>query len=641
MIDYSRYYRAYAEMKDTLDGDYAKGYLTSAMADADSTEDSLTGNMSNRVIDMDWVLKFEDCVPYIEKAIDEQRKFIEEYNQVDRIDKIKQVRKDAITHLTQHTNLIQSIEPDGSVIPEKLLNTLREDSFATYENRFLYSLIFKSISFIEARFRALQNAPNDSEAHVKMGRELQLNKQKLSFDLSYNFESHEREKINKEEDLESLSDYERIMRLRMKLDDFVNTDLIQALNGCLKVKSPINKTNCIKQDPAFKKCYELWTFIESYLKTGYVLEVDEYDGTMSDDFKQEMFDLMAYEHFVMTISTNPALRDKLDAEYLAEKKRREEEANKPEEEIQRYIEDKIYEARREEMALRLAEVRERESTIMKLEDELEQERARVKELEQKVEELTAVVAQREKELEETREQLRQAIVKVQELEKKVALLEEYIVTLEATVATQAAQINALDQTINEQNAIIEENINTISALNEEKTNLQNTIAERDNTIKVHEVTINQQTQSINACNDKIAEITSSYNALQNEYNDYVNKFKDSESQFKGYEEKIASFEEENKELAHQVRVKDNMLSAKDAIINTAYEDRDKYKEKIEKFDQKYFEIKKRADEMEDKYNQRESEIVGLNNTVKSQSLAMIKLQEELDNLKAQFPNYNY
>lgn len=598
MIDYSRYYRAYAEMKDTLEGDYAKMYLTSAMADADKGEDTLNGSMSNRVIDMDWVLKFEDCIPYIEKAIDEQRKFIEEYNEVDRIDKVKQVRKDAITHLTQHTNLIQSIEPDGSVIPEKLLNTHREDSFATYENRFLYSLIFKSISFIEARFRALQNAPNDSFADSKISRELQLNKQKLNINFEYYFESHERQKINKEEDLESLTDYERILRLRMKLDDFVNTDLIQALNGCLQVKSPINKTNCIKQDPAFKKCYELWTFIETYLKPGYVLQVDEFDGTIHDEMKEELYDLMAYEHFVMLMNTNPALKDKLNAEYLADKKRREEEANKPEEEVQRYIEDKIYEVRREEMALRLAEVRDRESQIMKLESELEQAKERVQELEKKVDELQSLVEVREKELEEARNELRMVRVYVTKLEAciasltaKVNELNDYIIGLQDIINQQAASVNSLNNQVDEQKLIITRFAN-------ENKSLKETISEHENTIKSHENTIAQHAEVIKSSKAQYDELTSKHSDLQDQYS--------------------------------------NMVSEKDDIINTIKEEKEKLKYTIDNFDEYHKDLKTRADNMLDKYNARESEVTALTNQVQTQVLAMKKHDEEIANIRAEY-----
>ena len=100
-----------------------------------------------------------------------------------------------------------------------------------------------------------------------MERELMLNNQKFGFSIDHHAESHERDKVDRDEDLSSLTDYERIERIRMKLDDFVGTDLMKALKGCIAVKSPINKTNCIKQDPAFKQCYDLWVFIEGYRKT--------------------------------------------------------------------------------------------------------------------------------------------------------------------------------------------------------------------------------------------------------------------------------------------------------------------------------------------------------------------------------------
>ena len=304
MIDYSRYYRAFAEMKETLDGDYAHDYLVSAMADNDKGNDELSGNAYNRVIDMEWVEMIEGKLPYIEKAIDEQRKFIEEYKEVDRIDKVKQVGKDAVQHLTQHANLIMAIEEDGSVVPERLLNTHREDSFATYENRFLHTLIQNCIMFVEARFRALQDAPNDSSSKMTMEREIRIGHEVFGFNLEHHAEKHERDKVDRDEDLSSLTDYERIERIRMKLDDFCNTELIKSLNGCIKVKSPINKTNCIKQDPAFKQCYDLWVFIEGYRKTGYVLEKNVFEGQMPEDVQKDVYDVMAFQHFVAKLLCN-------------------------------------------------------------------------------------------------------------------------------------------------------------------------------------------------------------------------------------------------------------------------------------------------------------------------------------------------
>ena len=698
MIDYSRYYRAYAEMKDTLDGDYAREYLTSAMADADKGNDELSGNAYNRVIDMEWVEMIEGKLPYMEKAIEEQRKFIEEHKEVDRIDKVKQVGKDAVQHLTQHANLIMAIEDDGSVIPERLLNTHREDSFATYENRFLHTLIFRTIAFVEQRFRALQDAPNDSSSKIHMDREMMIGHEKFGFTIDHHAEKHERDKIDREEDLSSLTDYERIERIRMKLDDFVGTELIKSLKGCIAVKSPINKTNCIKQDPAFKQCYDLWVFIEGYRKTGYVLEKNVFEGQMPEDVQKDMYDVMAFQHFVATINTNSALREKLHAEYLAENERRAAEANKPEEEMARYIEDKIYEARREEMALRLKEVREREVVIAKLTAELEQAKEQIRIRDIKIKELESAINALKKELEQLREELRQAQVRIMDLEKeveelkariaeleaKIAELEATIKELEAQIAAHLATIAALEgkiaeleahieqlnteiaglkahieelngviaeqkQTIAERDATIAEQqgeigklntqvgtlTNTIGNLSAENSDLKMTIDENKRTIAEQADDIAAKAASLSAANDANEKLTGKYNQLKTDYDDAVEKYSNYQRELNALNDTIEEKNSEQKELEHQIRVHLNTISAKDAIISTLRDEKSALSERIDGVDA--IEAKAKSDIMDAraKVAEIETKNVALNNSLQTQVSAMKFRDQEIADLKAQ------
>ena len=698
MIDYSRYYRAFAEMKDTLDGDYAHDYLVSAMADNDKGNDELSGNAYNRVIDMEWVEMIEGKLPYIEKAIDEQRKFIEEYKEVDRIDKVKQVGKDAVQHLTQHANLIMAIEPDGSVIPERLLNTHREDSFATYENRFLHTLIHNCISFVEARFRALQDAPNDSSSKMNMEREIRIGHEVFGFNLEHHAEKHERDKIDRDEDLSSLTDYERIERIRMTLDDFCNTDLIKSLNGCIKVKSPINKTNCIKQDPAFKQCYDLWVFIEAYRKTGYVLEKNVFEGQMPEDVQKEIYDVMAFQHFVATMSTNKALREKLKAEYEAENERRAAEANKPEEEMARYIEDKIYEVRREEMALRLKEVREREVIISKLTAELEQAKEQIRIRDIKIKELESVITALKKDLEQLREELRQAQIRIMDLEKeveelkahiaeleaKIAELEATIRDLEAQIAAHLATIAALEGKIAELNAQIEQLNAKIEGLKAQIEQLNGVIAEQKQTIAERDATIAEQqgeigrlnTQvgtltntvgslsaensdlkmeidqnkrtiaeqaddiaakaaSLSAANAANEKLTGKYNLLKSDYDDAVEKYSNFEREMKALNHTIEEKNDEKKELEHQIRVHLNTISAKDAIISTLRDEKAALSERIDGVDAVEAQAKRDIMSAREQVAQIETKNVALNNSLQTQIAAMKFRDDQISELQAQ------
>ena len=683
-LDFTRYYRAYAEMKDLLDGDYAHEYLTSAMADADKGEDELSGNAYNRVIDMDWVEMIEGKLPYIEKAIDEQRKFIEEHKEVDRIDKVKQVGKDAVQHLTQHANLIMAIEPDGNVIPERLLNTHREDSFATYENRFLHTLLYRTIAFVEARFRALADAPNDSAATIRMERDVMLNRQSAGFKLDYHHETHDRGKVDKDEDISGLTDYERVERIRMRLDDFCGYDLIKALKGCIAVKSPINKTNCIKQDPAFKQCYDLWVFIEGYRKTGYVLEKNVFEGQMPEDIQKDLYDVMAFQHFVASMSTNRALREKLHADYIAEKERRYQEANRPQEEIERYIQDKIDEVRKEEAKLRLREVREREIIIAKLTAELEQAKEQIRVRDLKIKELESTINSLKKELEATREELRQAQIRIMDLEKEVEALKARVAELEARVAELEAHVAALlakvgelekenaelHETVDRLNQIIE-NLrakvaeltqavaerdakiaeqtnsirtlngqvsaltNTVGSLTAENSTLKNTISDQKREISDLNDDIDAKRATIESNNNTIAKLDGKLTALQGEHDNLKEKYANYQRELNDLNRIISDDNDEKRELNHQIRVHLNTISAKDAIIATLREEKANLTDRIEGIDAREAAAKAEVAAARAKVAETETECVGLNNTVAAYVASFAKRDARIAELEEQ------
>ena len=525
---------------------------------------------------------------------------------------------------------------------------------------------------------------------MNMEREIRIGHETFGFSLEHHAEKHERDKVDRDEDLSNLTDYERIERIRMTLDDFCNTDLIKSLNGCIKVKSPINKTNCIKQDPAFKQCYDLWVFIEGYRKTGYVLEKNVFEGQMPEDVQKDVYDVMAFQHFVATMSTNSALRQKLRAEYIAENERRAAEANRPEEEMERYIEDRIYEVRREEMALRLKEVREREVIISKLTAELDQAKEQIRIRDIKIKELESMINALKKELEETREELRKAQVRIMDLEKeveelkakiaelegKIAELEETIKALEAQIAAQLATIAALEGKIAE----LEE---TIATLNKVIDQLRERVAELNETIKQHEQTISDQAKeisslntqvgtltntvgalsaensdlkleidsnkrtiaeqaddiaakaaSLSAANDANEKLTGKYNSLKSDYDDAVEKYSNYQKELDVLNNTIREGNDERSELEHQIRVHLNTISAKDAIITTLREEKTALTERIDGVEAIEQQAKSDIMAAREQVAQIETKNVALNNSLRTQVAAMTFRDDEIASLKA-------
>lgn len=357
MENFDQYYRSYKYMQKHLGADFTANYLTSNMADNDKGEDILSGKLHEKVIDMEWVTAIEDTLPYIEKAIDEQRRFIIENNEVYRIDKAKIINKDSVKHLIQHTNFIDNIDERGKVTPNRVLTIEREDSFETYENRFLITLIENALAFVADKYRKMVNAPTDTFNKVEMERDLVLNNQRVTFKMEYSNEVKDAKAADLDvKDFEKLSDFDRVRRIREKLNSFLNTDMMMALKKCIRVKPPINRTNLMTKNPNYKAGLDLFTYLGAYNKPGYEIIGRDFSGKMDKDVQEAVYISQGFQHFMITIATNPALKRMLEERYQENKTGH---GKAGDSELEAMIEN----VRKEEMKLRLQEIREREKII--------------------------------------------------------------------------------------------------------------------------------------------------------------------------------------------------------------------------------------------------------------------------------------
>ena len=97
---------------------------------------------SDYIYDDEWMTKIENGVRYIENILRNPNRFIINEEDVVKIELARKITVDSIKHLSKNTNLIQDIDKrTGDVKPSKILNINKEESFNTYENRFIYSLI--------------------------------------------------------------------------------------------------------------------------------------------------------------------------------------------------------------------------------------------------------------------------------------------------------------------------------------------------------------------------------------------------------------------------------------------------------------------------------------------------------------------
>lgn len=345
MVDFSKYYRSYKYMQDMLKSDFTHNYIEEALKDGDEGKDSIFGKTNEKVIDMDWVIAIEETLPYIQKAIEEQRRFIKQAENVVRIKKAK-----------------------------KILTVEREEGFAIYENRVLLTLIHKALMFVDDKYSKMKDVPNDSYNNITMNRHLELNQQKLDFSVNYVNENHESLAEDLDvEDIESLSDFDRIRRIRQGLNECLATPLMKEIAKEPQVKPPLTQTNLLKENPNFKKAVELWSFLDTYKKQGFELVGEEYNGKMTDENKEDVYLAMEFQHFMMSITTNPALRKMLQEKYEEENALAKEESDRPEKVKEMVLEAQTEAVRKEEIEKLTAEITELKQKIAEQKQKLEEQ----------------------------------------------------------------------------------------------------------------------------------------------------------------------------------------------------------------------------------------------------------------------------
>ena len=490
MVDFSKYYRSYKYMQDMLKSDFTHNYIEEALKDGDKGKDSIFGKTNEKVIDMDWVIAIEETLPYIQKAIDEQRRFIKQAENVVRIKKAK-----------------------------KILTVEREEGFAIYENRVLLTLIHKALMFVDDKYSKMKDVPNDSYNKITMNRHLELNQQKLDFSVNYVNENHESLAENLDvEDIESLSDFDRIRRIRQGLNECLATPLMKEIAKEPQVKPPLTQTNLLKENPNFKKAVELWNFLDTYKKQGFELVGEEYNGKMTDENKEDVYLAMEFQHFMMSITTNPALRKMLQEKYEEENALAKEEADRPEK-----VKEMVLEAQTEAV---------RKEEIEKLTAEITELKQKIAEQKQKIEEQAN-------------------IIKTQE--GKIAALEN-------ERESHAKQVEQMNADFAEKTRIAEENFaNRLSAKQKEFDDAQTahneyvTKLNTDNANKIAELNTNHSNEvaqlksdyenRIDTINKENATATAN---LKSDYEGQLTSMKaDYTSQIKNYEKQIADINAEN------------------------------------------------------------------------------------------------
>lgn len=240
----------------------------------------------HKVVDERWLTVVEEGLTSIFNIVDKPRRFIATTEEVVPVALARKSTADSVRHLSQNTQFITT-NAKGDIQPTKVLNVTTEESFDLYENRFVYHLIQRLFAFVDKRTDVIFWSTGDETCNT-MCMESKIDD--AYEEISYKVEMTVKNRQSfAENDNDNMDLFKRIDRVRRMSRTLRASSFCDIMNGCAKVRSPIQRTNLMMKDPDYRNCYKLWQFIESYDEVGYSIEEQDTALEFDEEYQTQMY----------------------------------------------------------------------------------------------------------------------------------------------------------------------------------------------------------------------------------------------------------------------------------------------------------------------------------------------------------------
>lgn len=260
---------------------------------------TLTTNYQKVEADFAWLDIMEDTIMYLDNILRNPNRFIVNEEEIVKVEQAKRITVDSIKHLAKHTSFIQEIDDNGDVKPSKVLNINKDESYNTYENRFIYTLINNMRTFVEIKEKQYIGSSflkDDKKCEYQAVTKLGAQKVNINMVITANVD------FSKEDGVRNgMSVTQRMEKLRLRISDLTSTPVYVALakEHVAKVIPPIKKTNLILKNTNFQYAMKLWDFLQSYVADDNKMVKDK--KTLEEDLniKQMLDDTFLLDYLVI------------------------------------------------------------------------------------------------------------------------------------------------------------------------------------------------------------------------------------------------------------------------------------------------------------------------------------------------------
>ena len=293
----------------TLENDRYFQYLFE-MVQAGSTTLKQSHQVLHKVVDERWLSVIEESLDALNRITEHPRRFVTSNEELVPVELARKISSESVRHLSQNTQFIAASK-DGDIHPTKILNVTTEETYNLYENRFIYHLIRRLVTFIDKRTDVIFWSTGDETRNVLMMQSAVDDAyEKIEYKLEMTIKNTQSFAENDSENMQVFMRIDRVRRMVMALKNSAFCDLMA---GCTKVTSPIQRTNTIMKDPDYRACFKLWQFLESYEEVGYSIEARDSALEFDEEYMIQLYSnlITNYTVFKSLLEADPRRLDEI------------------------------------------------------------------------------------------------------------------------------------------------------------------------------------------------------------------------------------------------------------------------------------------------------------------------------------------
>jgi len=288
--------------EDQFIGEKSQNFVKNINSDM-HFKSELSANGNN----FDWLNEVEFALIYLDNIVRAPRVILVNEEEVVKVERAKKITVSSIKNLARNTQFIEKVDDiTKDVQPSKILEVRSEESYNTYENRFIYTLIDMLAKFIARKEEALKDLKNDNSKKLQYAASTVVNGERIKIEL--NIDSKQVTKLdNDKETQEELKRVkERIKKIKQYLTYWNRSEFMKNLvkSRASFVIPPIKKTNLILKNPNFQVATRLWEFLNAYGLNDGDDKKDGLDTNGTNTIKEILDDSFLTQYMVLDSISN-------------------------------------------------------------------------------------------------------------------------------------------------------------------------------------------------------------------------------------------------------------------------------------------------------------------------------------------------